>query len=53
VRERVHEPRGVCEGVRVSVCVKVSVCLCVCVCQREKERNVCVYVCSKCAHVRE
>jgi len=53
VRERVYEPRGVCEGVRVCVCVKVSVCLYVCVCQRERERNACVYVCSECAHVRE
>ena len=51
MRERVYEPRGVCKGVRVSVCVKVSLCLCVCVCQRERERYVCVYVCSECAHV--
>ena len=48
-----YEPRGVYEGVRVSVCVKVSVCLCVCMCQRESERCVRVYVCSECAHVRE
>ena len=35
------------------VCESECVCLCVCVCQRERERNMCVYVCSECAHVRE